>query len=511
MDRRHGTGLAKGLPQSLKCIVIPTRIRAGEAQVYLPPHPDEVWGLDAAQLSSNKIASTVEHTVQRHLQLSERPFALRAGKSKEGKILMVAIAQDNICDARAARKTRSTLVPRSKRVAMWCTLSALAVASPATHWAVVAACTVREFTTHDASTRQHALAEWDARAALGLNIGVSRPMARRVDRLSGGSVTPRQLYEEGDFGLRHLRDLLETFEGPAQDRIREWSASQTLRVTAKCDQWGTCWGTEPVLPFHDDDLNPARWLRDMEVLWPCNGQQREHVALFAQQDGSPFSDSVFSNLIHSVLERVLGHQRASLYSPHSWRVWLASALRVLGASDALIQSFGRWMNPDSLKIYSRMTAAEYTMWMDKVMAIRSLDATRVTNIPVMDTIDILQEWRGHHALALFDTDSLTDACGSRAHKTSAASTRQTPLDAPQASSPIDERRTPAALTRKAARRCERRTPARQAYSHDVVGRLTSTTTGVGSLAHTFPTSLDSYCTYNERASTRREPTPRERA
>ena len=35
---------------------------------------------------------------------------------------------------------------------------------------------------------------------------------------------------------------------------------------SKCDQYGSCHGTEPIiLPFHDDELNASRWLRDVEL------------------------------------------------------------------------------------------------------------------------------------------------------------------------------------------------------------------------------------------------------
>ena len=44
---------------------------------------------------------------------------------------------------------------------------------------------------------------------------------------------------------------------------------------AKCDQWGTCHGTEPIiLPYHDAPDNAARWLRDIELRWPAHGEER---------------------------------------------------------------------------------------------------------------------------------------------------------------------------------------------------------------------------------------------
>eukprot|EP00966_Prymnesium_polylepis_P120351 2781046-Prymnesium_polylepis.1 len=69
----------------------------------------------------------------------------------------------------------------------------------------------------------------------------------------------------------------------------------------------------------------------------------------------------------AALAAVVGPERAKLYSPHSWRVWLASVLRVVDAPDPLIQALGRWLNPKSIKIYARLGVQEYGYWVDKLM------------------------------------------------------------------------------------------------------------------------------------------------
>ena len=112
-------------------------------------------------------------------------------------------------------------------------------------------------------------------------------------------------------------------------------------------------GTEPiVLPYHDDDMNAAKWLANIEKRWPARGEQRDTLPLFCDEKGEPFTDSRFAGLVMAALTLVLGPERAALFSPHSWRVWLASALRMIKAPDPLIQALGRWMNPESIKIYA---------------------------------------------------------------------------------------------------------------------------------------------------------------
>ena len=160
---------------------------------------------------------------------------------------------------------------------------------------------------------------------------------------------------------------------------------------SKCDQYGH--GTEPVvLPFHDDQLNAAKWIRDLEVLFPSRGEARKRTPLFADDSNQPFTDGTFAAYIKAVLEAVVGKTRATYLSPHSWRVWLASSLRMCGATDARIQALGRWLNPESIKIYARMSRKEYAEWVDKMMSVKHIDTARTTNLPVMERADALAIW-----------------------------------------------------------------------------------------------------------------------
>ena len=65
-----------------------------------------------------------------------------------------------------------------------------------------------------------------------------------------------------------------------------------------------------------------------------------------------------------------------------------------GASDARIQAMGRWLNPDSIKLYARMTKQEYATWIDKLMAVKRIDTARTTSLPVMDAADAIAAWGG---------------------------------------------------------------------------------------------------------------------
>ena len=94
----------------------------------------------------------------------------------------------------------------------------------------------------------------------------------------------------------------------------------------------------------------------------------------------------------AALELVVGAARIKLFSPHSWRVWLASALRMRNASDARIQAMGRWLNPESVKLYARTTKLEYATWVDRILSVRRIDTARTTSLPIMDAADAFAQW-----------------------------------------------------------------------------------------------------------------------
>ena len=99
---------------------------------------------------------------------------------------------------------------------------------------------------------------------------------------------------------------------------------------------------------------------DIELRWPAHGEERTTLPLFPDAQGQPFKDYRFTALIKGVLTVIVGATRAKMLSPHSWRVWIATSLRMCGASDARIQAMGRWLNPDSVKIYAHRSGSNAT-------------------------------------------------------------------------------------------------------------------------------------------------------
>ena len=56
------------------------------------------------------------------------------------------------------------------------------------------------------------------------------------------------------------------------------------------------------------------------------------------------------------------------------------------------------MNPESIKIYARMSKDEYAEWVDKLMRVKRIDTARTTSLPIMDAADAIALWRDQLSL-----------------------------------------------------------------------------------------------------------------
>ena len=153
---------------------------------------------------------------------------------------------------------------------------------------------------------------------------------------------------------------------------------------SKPDQWGEthCPFAAPLVLGPEAD-NAALWLRDLEKRTPCHGAARRTTPLFADQHGQPYTHAVLDSLLKLVLTHVYGAAAASLFTWHSFRVGLATALHAAGVPDAMIQLVCRWMCPESLHIYRRIGTSEHSANLTaaskaKVDVLQAANAPRVT-------------------------------------------------------------------------------------------------------------------------------------
>ncbi|KAL1521814.1 hypothetical protein AB1Y20_021465 [Prymnesium parvum] len=123
---------------------------------------------------------------------------------------------------------------------------------------------------------------------------------------------------------------------------------------------------------------------------------------------SPYSHGFLGALLNAALTFLYGAATASLYTFHSYRSGLATALHAAGVSDALIQLICRWMCPESLHVYRRVGTREHEASIRKaasvdVDVIQSVNAPKVSaDAGFADLVSQLQGPRGMLAQKEFE-------------------------------------------------------------------------------------------------------------
>ena len=116
---------------------------------------------------------------------------------------------------------------------------------------------------------------------------------------------------------------------------------------------------------------------------------QEMLAIMERAATPLFTDTNGGRLKRPFLETVLkSWLRLTGVDPvthpwHSWRSYLASALKAAGADNSTIKAMVRWVSDKSLKIYARDSRSDYCSWLAKA-ATASVDAVNLSSLPVMD-------------------------------------------------------------------------------------------------------------------------------
>ena len=138
-----------------------------------------------------------------------------------------------------------------------------------------------------------------------------------------------------------------------------------------------------VLTYHPDDpINAAAALRDLELRVGCTVADRGLTPLFGDSAGEPYTHHFLHSMLRAALAHLYGEKVASLYSFHSFRSGLASALHAAGVADPMIQLICRWMCPESLHVYRRMGVSEHETLIRKASGCH-VDCTQSINVPTV--------------------------------------------------------------------------------------------------------------------------------
>ena len=193
------------------------------------------------------------------------------------------------------------------------------------------------------------------------------------------------MYITRDAVTWHIAGMVLTDPSPDQLRaMRPGLDFARCRVPrSKPDQWGEVHCPFPVtLTYYDEPENGAAALREIETCLPCHGDARATTPLFSDANGKPYTHARLGHILRCVLTFLYGASVAALFTFHSYRSGLATALHAAGVADGMIQLICRWMCPESLHVYRRVGASEHDRHIRSAMTAK-IDVLQAGNVPVV--------------------------------------------------------------------------------------------------------------------------------
>ena len=197
--------------------------------------------------------------------------------------------------------------------------------------------------------------------------------------------------------LWSIRDKIIVSPTPQQlNSLTQHDYAIVIPPPSKTDAFGVIWGDKPIyLPVRFD----APWcaalrLRDLELQLPLSGSERATSPLFCDEDRFPILYSTAYKILEDQKRLVMSDEfDKSLYTFHSFRVYLATTLAAAGCSDPEIQALCRWQTAESLRIYKRFQPESVCSMLDRAQHAKVSSYT-AANLP---TISSYQVAAGIHA------------------------------------------------------------------------------------------------------------------
>lgn len=159
---------------------------------------------------------------------------------------------------------------------------------------------------------------------------------------------------------------------------------------SKTDAFGVIWGDKPIyLPVRfNSPYCAALRLRDLELALPLAGKQRAQVPLFCDEDCNPMLYKTAYAILNDQKKLVLTDEfDQSLFTFHSYRVYLATTLAAAGCTDSEIQALCRWQTVDSLRIYKRFQPKEVCAMLDRAQKAK-VESYTAANLPTISSYQI---------------------------------------------------------------------------------------------------------------------------
>ena len=175
---------------------------------------------------------------------------------------------------------------------------------------------------------------------------------------------------------------------PSDAQLQSLSCEDFVVVTpppSKADQFNTVFGALPIyLPFKCERRNAAQALQELALaVGPAHRAPAAHKAVFVDNNKQALQGSVMSSALYSVMKAITGSEyTAKLYTWHSFRSYLATALFAANVKPLTIQAMLRWQTEESLRAYSRLSRHQ---------AAKHLESAANAVIASMQTANVLYE------------------------------------------------------------------------------------------------------------------------
>ena len=172
---------------------------------------------------------------------------------------------------------------------------------------------------------------------------------------------------------------------------------------SKSDQFNAVWGALPIyLPFKSEGRNAAQALQQLALgVGTTFRKQISKNAVFVNDSKQPLSCSIMASALYKAMVQITGSSEAAkLYTWHSFRSGLATALYAAGIKPITIQAMLRWQSEESLRAYSRLSRHMAAQHLESA-ANAVVASVQTANVPLYEQFDLFLEMQrvveGMHA------------------------------------------------------------------------------------------------------------------
>jgi hypothetical protein len=241
------------------------------------------------------------------------------------------------------------------------------------------------------SSKKHV--EWSSFE--GLNLKVTLALAR-----SSGMRKSELVQEEGSHSLC-FNNIMFLIRGvltarPTLQQLNNLAAGDFLVIMpppSKSDPFGVVWGSLPIyIHFQDKAENAVRLMAQLFIQQP---DAAPSSPLLCSSPGKPFTHHFLDRALKAwLISTGMTAAQSALYSWHSARAYLASALIAANRDPHVVQALLRWQSVDSIRVYACLNPAAYATHLQAAEA-ATVAGIRGAHAPLIDSMDLAFSMQQH--------------------------------------------------------------------------------------------------------------------